>query len=106
MPEASNSEKEQNAREGLNGDRTNLARTEWNGTEVGQQVVSKNFGPDISRVGSLSPLRIKEAEDLSEEKKDGPILNENEGLKPIRPEDKDYSCVDRTQPHCPDRVIT
>nr|POE84847.1 hypothetical protein CFP56_76541 [Quercus suber] len=88
LPEVSNSEKEQNAREGLNGGRTNLVRTEWNGTEVGQQVVSKEFGPNISGAGNLSLIKIKETEDLSGEKKNGPDLNENEGLKSIRPETK------------------
>nr|POE89702.1 protein tpr1 [Quercus suber] len=96
LPKASNSEKEQNAREGLSGDRTNSVRTEWNGTEVGQHVVSKEFGPDLSGAGNLSPIKIKETKDLRGEKKNGPDLNENEGLKPIV----------QAQPHCPDRVIT
>ena len=34
LTEASNSENEQNACEGLNGDRTNSVRSDWNGTEV------------------------------------------------------------------------
>nr|POE67230.1 hypothetical protein CFP56_71195 [Quercus suber] len=83
LPEASNSEKEQNAREGLYGDRTNSVRTEWNGIEVGQHVVSKEFGLDMSGAGNLSPIKIKETEYLRGEKKNGPELNENEGLKPI-----------------------
>ena len=98
VPVASNSEKEQTAHEGLNGYRTNSVKTKWHGTEAGQQVVSKKYGLDISGAGSLSPLRIKETEYLSEENKGGPVLNENEVLKPIRPEDKEYPSVDWTQP--------
>ena len=105
MPEALNSELEQVAREGLNGVRTNMVRNEWHGTEAGQQVVSKEYGPVISEVGRLSPLRMKEIDGLSEEKKGGPILKENEGFRPIRPKEKESSSVERTQPLSPGRVL-
>ena len=105
MPEALNSELEQAAREGLNGVRTNMVRNEWHGTEAGQQVVSKEYGPVISEAGRLSPLRIKEIEGLSQEKKGGPVLKENEGFRPIRPKEKESSSVERTQPLIPSRVL-
>ena len=105
MPEASNSELKWVVRKGLNGVRTNMVRNEWHGTEAGQQVVSKEYGPIISEVGRLSPLRIKEIDGLSEEKKGGPILKENEGFRPIRPKEKESSSVERTQPLSPGRVL-
>ena len=101
MPEASNSELKWAVRKGLNGVRTNMVRNEWHGTEAGQQVVSKEYGPVISEVGRLSPLRMKEIDGLSEEKKGGPILKENEGFRPIRPKEKESSSVERTQPLSP-----
>ena len=64
MPEASNSELKWVVRKGLNGVRTNMVRNEWHGTEAGQQVVSKEYGPVINEAGRLSPLRIKEIEGL------------------------------------------
>ena len=105
MPEASNSELKWVVRKGLNGVRTNMVRNEWNGTEAGQQVVSKEYGPVISEVGRLSPLRMKEIDGLSEEKKGGPVLKENEGFRPIRPKEKESSSVERTQPLSPSRVL-
>ena len=105
--EASRCGNEQNAREESCGDQTDLVRTHWNETEISQQVVIMNVGSDISGVGCLSPLRIKEAEDSSKEKKNGPNLKSSDGLKSMRPEEeKDLSCVDRTQPLCPDRGLT
>ena len=66
-----------------------------------------NVGSDISGAGCLSPLRIKEAEDSSKEKKNGPNLKSSDRLKSMRPEEeKDLSCVDQTQPLCPDRGLT
>ena len=105
MPEASNNELERAAREGLNGVRTNMVRNEWHRTEAGKQVVSKEYGPVINEAGRLSPLRIKEIEGLSEEKKGGPVLKENEGFRPIRPKEKESSSVERTQPLSPSRVL-
>ena len=105
MPEASNSELKWVVRKGLNGVRTNMVRNEWNGTKAGQQVVSMEYGPVISEVGRLIPLRIKEIDGLREEKKGGPVLKENEGFRPIRPKEKESSSVERTQPLSPGRVL-
>ncbi|XP_030945979.1 uncharacterized protein LOC115970489 [Quercus lobata] len=84
VPEASDNELERAAHEGLNGIRTNLVKNERNGTESSRQGVSKVYGPVLSEVGKLSPLRIKETEGLSGEKRDGPVLKEIKGFKPKR----------------------
>ena len=102
---ALNSVKEQKTRDGQNEDRTSSVRTNWIGTEANHQVVRKPFGPDTNGVGSVSPQRINENEGLSGEKKNRPNLNELERKKPVGPEDKEHSLVDRTQPPCPNRVI-
>ena len=107
LPEASRCGKEQNAREESCGDQTDSVRTHWNETKISQQVVRMNVRPNISGARCLSPLRIKEAEDSSKEKKNGPNLKSSDRLKSMRPEEeKDLSCVDRTQPLCPDRGLT
>ena len=105
MPEASDSELERVAHEGLNGIRTNLVRNEGNGIEAGQQGVSKVYGPVLCEAGKLSPLRIKETEGLSGEKKDGPVLKEIEGFKPVSQKEKESSSMERTQPLSPNRML-
>ena len=107
LPEASRCGNEQNAREESCGDQTDLVKTYWNETEINQQVIRMNVGSDISGAGCLSPLRIKEVEDSSKEKKNGPNLKSSDRLKSMRPEEeKDLSCVDQTQPLCLDCGLT
>nr|POE84978.1 hypothetical protein CFP56_78419 [Quercus suber] len=96
VPEASDSELEQAAREGQNGGLTKLVRNEGNGTKADQQVGVQEYGPVLIENGKVSPLRRKEIEGLSEEKRCGPVVRANEGVGPIRPNEIEGLSVERT----------
>ncbi|XP_065618457.1 uncharacterized protein LOC136062818 [Quercus suber] len=106
LPVASVSEKGQKTREGMSGDRNYLVRNEGNGTKESQQIVREECGPDIYGAGILSPLMVEESVALEGEKKNGLVLHGKEGIKPIKPENKGSTEVDREQSQCPDHVVS
>ncbi|XP_023874702.1 uncharacterized protein LOC111987231 [Quercus suber] len=104
VPEASDSELEQAAREGQNGGLTKLVRNEGNGTKADQQVGVQEYGPVLIEDGKVSPLSRKEIEGLSGEKRCGLVVTANEGIGPIRPNEIEGLSLERTQPLSPGRI--